>query len=625
MTLNIALLLFIIVVAVVLFSLEQLPTDVTAMSILLVLVITGLLPSEQAFAGFGSDTIIMIFGLLILTTTLVHTGVVDIIGRELLNFTGNRPRRLLVVIMVTVAVLSSFISNTATTALFVPITLSLARQMKLRASRLLMPLAFAAILASSVTLVGSSTNIVVSGILSQHAMRPLGMFELTLVGLPIAAAGLGYMFIVGNRLIPDRGDERPPRESLDIRPYLSEVRIRAGSPLIGKTLAEANLGRDLDLTVLRIVRDKNRYLVPQADLKFATDDKLLVEGPRDALLKFALNHAEPMSNPSAPEAKATQATSVDDTASSSAAPNTPTEMPPAPPQKSRSGTGLTEDIQLVEVILLPRSGLVGRTLEGLQFRQRFGLQVLGINRRGKNIYRKLSAVTLHTGDQLLVQGSHTNILNLDEKNMFRVIGTLDVQQPNQRNVILSISIFGGALLLAAFNLLPLTVAIWLGVLLVFVTDCISPDTAYHAIEWKALMVIGSMLAIGQAMEYTGTAEYLARQITGWVAGANPVWLLSVFFGLTMALTQPMSNQAAAVIILPIALETAMQLGLNPRTFAIMIAVGASCSFITPLEPSCLMVYGPGRYKFMDFIKVGAPLTVLIYLIAILMVPLIWPL
>jgi len=624
MTLNIALLLFIIVVAVVLFSLERLPADVTAMGILLILVITGLLPPEQAFVGFGSDTIIMIFGLLILTTTLVHTGVVDIVGRELLRLTGNRPRRLLAVIMVTVAVLSSFISNTATTALFVPITLSLARQMKLRASRLLMPLAFAAILASSVTLVGSSTNIVVSGILSQHAMPPLGMFELTLVGLPIAAVGMGYMFLVGNRLIPDRGDEQPPREALDIQPYLSEVRIRSGSPLIGKTLAESNLGRDLDLTVLRIVRNKNRYLVPQAGLKFATDDKLLVEGPRDALLKFALNHAEPMSRPPIPKAKDAQAKPVDDTASSSTTADTPVETPPAP--KAQSGAApRTEDIQLVEVILLPRSGLVGRTLEGLQFRQRFGLQVLGINRRGKNIYRKLSTVTLRTGDQLLIQGSHTNILGLDQQNMFRIIGMLDMQQPNRQKATLSIGIFGGVLLLAAFNLLPLTVAIWLGVLLVFITDCISPDTAYHAIEWKALMVIGSMLAIGQAMEYTGTAEYLARQITGWVVGANPVWLLSVFFGLTMALTQPMSNQAAAVIILPIALETAVQLGLNPRTFAIMIAVGASCSFITPLEPSCLMVYGPGRYKFMDFVKVGALLTVLIYLIAILMVPLIWPL
>jgi len=621
MTGAIALLLVIIVVAMILFSWERLPTDVTAMGILLVLILTGLLPPEQAFAGFASDTAVMIFGLLVLTTTLVHTGVSEMAGRQLLKLTGKNAERLLAIIMVTAAVLSAFISNTATTALFVPITLTLARRLKLNASKLLMPLAFAAILASSVTLISSSTNLVISGILQQHDMLPLGMFELTLVGVPIALVGLAYMQFIGRHIIPNRSAEEAPAEVADLRPYLSEIVIQAKSSLVGKTLNETGLGHDMDLTVMRVGRGKNRYLVPQAHLELHAGDKLLVKGPRNALLKFALNNAET-------DARKPTALTTASAETHAALPqiepfeNSPAEAMNLPEQTNLMPAG---DIQLAEVILLPRSALVGRSLVSMRFRQRYGLQILGLNRRGKNIYRKLSQVVFRTGDQLLIQGPRAIIETLDKQNAFRVLGNLEVQQSNRRRAPWAIGIFGVSLLLAATNLLPLPVAVWAGALLVFATGCINPSTAYHSIEWKVLMVIGSMLAIGRAMELTGTAAFLAHQIIGLTVNAGPLTLLTIFFGLTMALTQPMSNQAAAVIVLPVALETALQLNLNPRTFAIMIAVGASCSFITPLEPSCLIVYGPGRYRFSDFIKVGSLLTLIIYLIAIFLIPQIWPL
>lgn len=785
MTFSIALLLIIISAAVVLFSLEQLPADVTAMGILLILVLTGLLPLDRAFAGFGSDTVIMIFGLLILTATLVHTGVVDVIGRQLLHLSKNKPQRLLTVIMVIAAVLSAFISNTATAALFVPIVLDLARRLKMSASKLLMPLAFAAILASSITLVSSSTNIVISGLMQLHDLPPLGMFELSLVGIPIALLGLVYMLVLGKRLIPVRDKPEEADEPFDIQPYLSEIEIAPQSPLIGKTLAESGLGHDMDLTVLRIVRNQNRLLVPLADVRLEEGDKLLVKGPRDEVLKLQLSQsgaapsptgrteelrriiarfeealqsvsqsvgksvaqrfapalrdmhayadstwkdnfdkqkfarslreldvqmksaeqevAQALSNPiekldhflesqgiepvdpsqdavydSHIHGRAVQWEASDTTekdhvirctqrgyrdkengailvepeivvssgplqpAAAPQQPAAPTLAPPRPPAPAPTRKGRfrkrapeapllddekvsAKELQLFEVILLPRSPMVGRTLKSLRFRQRYGLQVLGINRRGQNIYRKLSDIVLRTGDELLVQGPHTTIATLDKENAFRVIGAVDIQQPKRERALVAVTVFAGVLALAALNLLPLPAAVWLGALLVFVTGCISPDTAYHAVEWKALIVIGCMLSLGSAMEYTGTAEYLATQIIEVLPWSSPAWLLSVFFALTMLLTQPMSNQAAAVIVLPVALETAMKLGLNPRTFAVMIAVGASCSFITPLEPACLIIYGPGRYKFMDFVKVGSVLTVLIYLIAILLVPLFWPL
>ncbi|MGC9396738.1 MAG: SLC13 family permease [Anaerolineae bacterium] len=591
MTLEIGLLLVIIATAVVLFSLENLPVDVIALCIMLTLILTGLLPAEQAFAGFGSNTVVMIFGLLVITAALMKTGVTDMAGDELLRLAGDKPRRLLGITMTIPAILSALISNTATTAMFTPLVLGLARRTKTSASKLLMPLAFAAILSSSVTLISSSTNIVVSDIMMQYGMKPLGLFELTAVGLPIAILGILYMLFIGHRLIPNRGSDEEFVTPLGLRPYLTEVLILPDSPLIGKTLAESGLGRDMDLTVLRVVREKNRYLVPQAKLRLQEGDELLVEGQRAQVLKI----------------------------------------------KDAAGIGLKADItlsdprlqagdmQLAEVLLLPQSPLTGRTLKTLRFRERYGIQVLGINRKGQAIFRKLSETRLRTGDQLLIQGPRTNITALD-KNNFHVIGTVEHQRPNRKRAPIAIGIFVAILALTALNVLSLPVAVTLGAIGVFVTRCITPDEAYRDISWKAIIVIGCMLAVGQAMEYTGTATYLAGQIVSLTHGlTNPVWLLTAFFMLTMILTQPMSNQAAAVLILPIAIQTAMQLGLNPRTFGAMIAVGASCSFITPLEPACLIVYGPGGYKFMDFVKVGSVLTVLVYLIAIALVPVFWPL
>ncbi len=591
MTEQIALFVFIIGVSLVLFLFERLPADVIALAVLLTLILTGLLPAEEAFAGFGSGTVMMIFGLFILTAALVRTGVVDMVRRTILHRTGDNPRRLLVVIMVAVATLSAFMSNTASTAFFVPVTLGLARRARISPSKLLMPLAFSSILASSVTLVSSSTNIVISGLMARYDMQPIGMFELTLVGIPVAVVGLAYMFLVGHRLIPDRGNAGDLTEEFGIRPYLTEGLILPNSPLSGKTLAESGLGRDLDLTVLRVVRAKHRYLAPRADLRLEEADVLLMQGRRDEILKIK------------------DAVGIDIKA-----------------DVRLSDPGLqTEDMRLVEAILLRRSPLVGRTLRGVGFRQRYGLQVLGINRRGKTILSKISRVRLKTGDQLLIQGHRTNIAVLDENNTFRIIGAVDYSRPNLQRAPMAIGIFAGVLVMAAFNVLSLPVAVLLGTLMVFITRCITPDEAYREVEWKALILIGCMLAVGSAMEHTGTARFFAAQIVNLLGQAHPAWLLTAFFGLTLLLTQPMSNQAAAVVVVPVALQTALQLDLNPRTFAIMIAVAASCSYLTPLEPACLMVYGPGRYRFVDFIKVGSLLTVLIYILAIVLVPLVWPL
>jgi di/tricarboxylate transporter len=250
--------------------------------------------------------------------------------------------------------------------------------------------------------------------------------------------------------------------------------------------------------------------------------------------------------------------------------------------------------------------------------------VLAIDRHGERSVRRLSQVRLRTADILLVQGSRARIEALERQGVFRILSSTVQRRPNRERAPIAITIFFGALLIASLGLLPLSVTMLLGALLAFATRCITPEEAYREVNWKVLILIACMLGLGTAMETTGTAEFLAGQIVTLMGQSKPMWLLTGFWALTVLLTQPMSNQAAAAVVLPVAVQTAEKLTLNPRSFAMMIVLAASCSFLTPLEPACLLVYGPGRYKFADFVKVGALLTVLIYIITITLVLLIWP-
>ncbi|HSK66593.1 MAG TPA: SLC13 family permease [Anaerolineales bacterium] len=591
MTLPILLLLILLAIALVLFWFEWIPPDVTALGVLLSLIVLGLIPLDRAFSGFGSDTVMLLLGLLIMTAALMRTGVVEVVSRNLLEFTIKRPGTLLPATMLAVALLSSVINNTAAAAFFLPVILGISQRSRTSASRLLMPMAFAAILASSVTLVSTSTNVVVSGLITQFGLPPIGMLELTPVGIPVLAAGLLYMWFFGKRLIPERPAQQTLADTFGLRPYLAELRIAEGSPLVGNTLAQSGLGRVYDLTVLAIIRDGKRRLDPSANSKLREGDTLLVEGSSEAILKIK-------------------------------------DIPGIDIQADAKflDTDLQENpLELAEVVLLPRSPFIGRTPKGLKMRERFQIQVLAVNRRTGVIRSKISDARLRLGDVLLVQGNPEQIAALQTENTFDVLGVMDSQRFNRQKAWLVSGIFAGALLLGSLKLLPLAAAMMLGALMVFVTRCISPDDAYRQVDWKVLILIGSMLGLGVAMQHTGTAAFLAERLTAQVGGWNPLWLLTGFFLLTVLLTQPMSNQAAAAVVIPVALQTALQLDLNPRTFAMMIAVAASTSYLTPLEPACLMVYGPGRYRFIDFLKVGGLLTVIVYLIAIVLTPMIWPL
>ncbi len=591
MTLPILFLLVILTIALVLFSFEWIPPDVTALGVLVSLILLGLVPMDQAFAGFGSDTVMLLLGILIITAALMRSGVVEVVSRKLLQLTSKHPRSLLPAVMLTVGSLSAVINNTAAAAFFLPVILGVGQRVKMSASRLLMPMAFAAILASSVTLIATSTNVVVSGLMTQFGLPPMGMFELTPIGIPILLIGILYMVFIGQYLIPKRTDQATFTEKFDLRPYLAELRILPGSSLDGSTLAQSDLGRNFDLVVLAIIREGHRHLDPPADSVLKAGDALLVEGSSESILKIK------------------DVPGIDIQAD----------------MKFSDGDLQSDRLLLAEVVLLQGSPFIGRTPKSLRMRERYQVQILAINRRTGVVHSKIASTRLQLGDVLLLQGTSQQITSLQTENTFDVLGTVDSKRFNRRQAITVITIFIGVLILGTFKVIPLPAAMLLGALVVFLTRAISPDDAYRQVEWKVLILVGSMLSLGTAMQYTGTAQFLAERLTALVGTLNPLWLLTGFFVLTVLLTQPMSNQAAAAVVIPVALQTAVHLGLNPRTFAMMIAIAASTSFITPLEPACLMVYGPGRYRFMDFVRVGGLLTVIIYIIAIILTPLLWPL
>lgn len=591
MTFEIALLFILLGAALVFFTLERIPPDVVALSLLAALTLTGLLPYDQAFTGFSNSAVITLLGLFILTEALLRTGVVSIFGRTILRGTRDKPERILAIVLIASALIGAFMSNTASTAFFIPVVLGIARRTSTSPSRLLMPLAFASILSSSVTLISTSTNIVVSGLMTRYEMSPIGMFELAPVGIPIMVAGLVYMYTIGPRLIPNRAPASDPAQDPASQKYLTEVVILPNSSLAGKRLDESVFVEDLDLNIIQVIRDQAHYIRPRPQLRLREGDELLVEGPREEIIDI----------------KSTAGIDIKADADLS------------DPDED------VEETRLVEGIVLVRSPLINRTLKRVRFRERYRVQVLAIHRRGQAIRHKISEVPLQVGDVLLLQGPADSLNAMNADGAVRIIGDQEERPPLPRRAPQAIAAFAGALILGSTGLVPFSVAMILGVLAVFLTRILTPQEAYRNVEWRALILIASMIGAGAAMDHTGAAEWLASRLVDLLAGANPVWLLTVFFVLTVLLTQPMSNQAAAVVVVPIAIQTAYQVNLNPRTFAIMIAVAASTSYLTPLEPSCLMVYGPGRYRFTDFLKVGSLLTVLIYLIAIVLVPFFWPL
>ncbi len=596
MTVEIFLVLGFLVAALILFGAEKIPVDIVGILLVIGLVLSGVLTVNEGLSGFGDNVIITIGGLFVLTGGLIKTGLVDLIGRRLYKIAGNNELFLTALIMAIAAVAASVLKNTTTTAMFLPVVIGLAERAKIPPSKLLMPLAFGAILGGSCTLIGTSTNLAVSGAMQRYGMVGYSMFELTTVGVLIFLVGMIYMLFVGRRMLPSIGGEDSFTDQYRIREYISELLVLPGSHLIGKTLSEADLNRELDLNVLGIIRDNKPIMSPQSRERIRLNDLLIVEGRLANILNIKTEAGL--------EIKADF--------------------------KLNDEVLQGGDIELFEVMVMRDSSIVGQNLKSLQFRQNYDLTVLAINRQGETFLEKLSEVRLKFGDVLLVQGKIKKIEPLVSAGEILLLEDVSAGSMRTEKRKWALAAFGLFLTLSLSKLvigfdIPLAICVLLGVLLLLATKTVRHSEIYSLIDFRLLVLIACMMSFGIAMEKTGTDKYLAGLIVEYFQQYGAVAVLAGFFALTVLLTQPMSNQAAALVVLPVAVKTAVALGLNPRTFAVAVTFAASFSFITPLEPACVLVYTPGRYKFMDFVKIGTILTIITFITAILLVPVFWQL
>ncbi|MCU0238035.1 MAG: SLC13 family permease [Pyrinomonadaceae bacterium] len=582
-----------LIIAVIIFATEKIPVDIVGLLLVIGLVLTKVLSIEQAVAGFGDSIIITIGGLFVLTGGLIKTGLVDLIGRRLYRIAGNNELFLTILIMVIAAASASVLKNTTTTAMYLPVVIGLAERAKISPSRLLMPLAFGAILGGSCTLIGTSTNLAVSGAIKRYGMEPFSMFELTSVGVAIAFIGIVYMLLIGRHWLPRFNSEESLADQYHIREYVSELLVLPNSKLVGKTLDEAHINTELELSVVGIIRGKER-LVPTPDSQIKANDLLIVEGKMANILN----------------AKAEVGLEI------------------KADFKLNDKLLQSGDVELFEVMVLRGTELIGQTLKMLNFRQRYDLTVLAINRHGKTFVETLSSTPLEFGDVLLVQGKRKLIEPLVVDGELLLLEEVSSKSMRTEKRPYAIAAFVLFLVLSLSKVvigydIPLAICVLAGVLLLLATKTIRYNELYSLIDFRLLVLIACMMSFGVAMETTQADKFLAGLVELYFGAYGGIAVLAGFFLLTVGLTQPMSNQAAALVVLPVAVQTAAALGLNPRTFAIAITYAASCSFMTPLEPACVLVYTPGRYRFMDFVKIGTILTIIVFAVVMFLVPMVW--
>lgn len=564
--------------------------DIIALLVLLTLAITGLVNTQEAFAGFASPAVITVWAVYIVSGGMYKTGVADALGQRIIRLAGTSEPRLIFVIMATCGVMSAFMNNIGATAVLLPAVVGVSRKAKVPLSKLLIPLSFSSLMGGNMTLIGTPPNILGATILAERGLPTLGFFDFTPMGAIVFGTGILYMLLVGRRLLPKNDTEEELRK-LQMRQYISEVRVNTSSPLVGKTLAESRLGADYDMTVLGIGRSGEIMTSVHSNTLLLPEDLLIVEGAVDDLI---------------------QVTDVLDL-----------EI------EAERKHGL-EDIEvestIVEATLAPRSPIVGRTLRGVRFRDRYGFTALAIRRQGEVITQRLRDVRLRFGDTLLLQGSRRRLPEIQEGNEFLVLEpvTIDVRRRKKAPVAIGALIL--VLGLVTIGNIHVATAMVIGAVIMVLGGSLTMDEAYQSIEWRSIFLIAGMLPLGTAMEATGTARFLAAGIINLTGDLGPLAVLAGIYILAGLVTEPMSNAAATVLIVPIAIDTALSLGANPQSFVMATIIGASTSFLTPVgHQANVLVFGPGGYRFFDYTRVGGLLNIVLLVVTLIFLPILFPL
>lgn len=593
MTTEIGYALGVLLVALVLFVRGRFPPDGIALGILLALVLGQVLTPRQAFQAFGNEALVTVAAMFVLAAGLIRTGAVDFLGRQVLRSSRGSPVRVLMGLMASAALCSAFVNNTPIVVVFLPIALGLAEKTGLPASKLLIPLAYATIVGGMCTLIGTSTNVLVSSVLPQYGLEPLSLFEPLPLALPGAVLTMAYLATIGRRLLPARRVLATGTVAGRIVDYVTELEVTPGGPLVGESLARALANGAPGVRVLQVIR-AGEILDADPELRLAEGDTLLVKGEVNELL--VLQRSEGLSLPAELKAAGFRARS--------------------------------RDVTLAELLIRPPSTAVGERVRDLNLHTRHGVSVLAVQRHGHHVREKVSDLRLRVGDILLVQADASILESLREARNFLLLETVGEQVKLPERAWLALSAVLAVILLATLDLprLPISV-LAVGAAVIMVSGgCLSLRDAYRAVDLPILVLMAGTICLGLGLEQSGAAAWIAGELTRAAAPLGDLGLLSVVYLMTNLLTALISNSGAALLMLPIALQVAHQSGMEVEPFVMAILFAASIDFSTPIGYQVnTIVYGPGGYRFTDYVRVGLPLNVLWWLMATLLLPLFWPL
>jgi di/tricarboxylate transporter len=597
LSLDILLTLAVALGALVLFVSNRLRVDVVGLMVMATLILLGLVTPQEGISGFANEATITVAAMFILSAGLLRTGAIDVLGRWVGRLAGKSEFRLLLVACLLVVPMSAFINNTPVVVVMIPLILGLTREMGVAPSRLFMPISFASQMGGTLTLIGTSTNLLVAGLVLELGLERIHLFQITGPALVLTTLGLVYLLTVGRWLTPVRKGGADVMERYELRDYLSVLVVEPDSPHVGRTLRETRFAQTHGLDIVQIDREGRRLSAPGGDMVLEAGDHLLVHGKVPDIARVSeIEHLR--------LAGAKSSLSEDGEAES-----------------GNDG----ETLQLAEIIVPPRSPALGRSLRDLAFRGRYGVSVLAAQRHGEPLHERLRDLVLQSGDILLVQGTPRQLRDIHRTGQLAVLGPVDLPAKRIRKIKFSVSIIIAVVALAAFGVTTILVSAILGVIAMFLTGCLKPDEAYREIDWMVIVLLGSLIPLGIAMQNTGTAQYIAAGILRTTAPFGLIGALAAFYLLTSLLTELISNNAAAVVLTPIAVATGSALGVSPLPFVIAVMFAASNSFLTPIGyQTNTFVYGPGGYRFSDFFRVGAPLSVILLIAAVFVIPLFFP-
>lgn len=582
------LVLVVVAAAIVAFATERFPVEGVALSALIVLLVSGVLNLDQGFAGFANEAVITVAAMFALSEGLQRSGALTTLARWLVRY-GTTPTRLLVLVILISGFVSAFVNNTAAVAVFIPLVLAAASANKLSPSKLLIPLSYASQLGGVCTLLGTSTNLLVASVAVSAGVERMGVFAPTPYGLIVFAFGALYLLFASPWLLPARrgGDLT---ENYSLGDYISELAVTSGSPLVGKRIRMQEWETEHGIRVLEVLRDQTKLFSP-LDVRVRPDDVLLVDGELADLMAFRERFGLTIA-----------------------------------PDFALSDQQLTGDnIHLVEALVAPGSRFAGETLGSLNFHSQYHAVALAIRRQGQTLREKLRDLRLAYGDALLLLVERDHLRDLRRSPELIVLDRGErLRSPKRARIALGIML--GVVAVAAFNVLPIVLTALLGVMAMIFTRCLRADEAYQAVDWRVILLLACMIPLGTAMQETGLARWIADNVVGQVSPLGALATLSAIYLLTAILTEFMSNNAAAVLMAPIAISTARTVDSDPLPFLLAVMFAASTAFSTPLGyQTNTMVYNTGGYRFRDFVTVGLPLNFMLWLLATLVIPLIWPL